>query len=51
MTTREDFRIRKTGTRFAVWQNVGRNDWQRLADLHPSRSAAAAWIATVVGPR
>ena len=50
MITTADFRIRRTGTVFYVWQQIG-SGWQRLSDPHPTRAAAAAWIAAVVAPR
>ncbi len=45
-----DFRIRKTGDHFWVWQfEAGR--WTRVGDAHGSRAAARAWIADVVAGR
>ena len=47
MTT-GDFRIRKTGHRYIVRQHeAGR--WVPVGDPHPTRAAAAAWIAQTCG--
>lgn len=48
---RTDFRIRKTAAGYAVTQRVG-SGWERLADLHPTRAAAQAFIRNcVAAPR
>lgn len=41
-----DFRIRRTGTRYAVWQRIG-SGWERLSDTHPTRADAQAFIRQV----
>jgi len=43
MTT-DDFRIRRIPQGFRVWQRIG-SGWEALADLHPTRADARAWIA------
>lgn len=45
--TRDDFRIRRTGDGFRVWQHVG-NGWEPLTDVHPTREDARAWITAAV---
>ena len=46
MTTRllpADFRIRRTGNHYAIWQRIGPG-WERLADTHATRADAQAFI-------
>ena len=43
-----DFRIRKTTRGFIISQRVG-SGWERLADIHPSREAARAFITAAIG--
>ena len=42
-----DFRIRKTTRGFIISQRVG-SGWERLADIHPSREAARAFITAAI---
>ena len=42
-----DFRIRKTTRGFIISQRVG-NGWERLADVHPTRAAARAFITAAL---
>lgn len=39
-----DFRVRKTGSVFYVWQRIG-SGWERMSYPHASRSDALRWIA------
>ena len=45
--TRDDFKIRKTGSVFYIWQRIG-SGFERLSDPHPDRAAANAWITGVL---
>ncbi len=45
--TAQDFKIRKTGPVYYVWQRIG-TSFERLSEPHPSRDAARDWITTTV---
>jgi len=48
MITADDFRIRRTGSVFYVWQRGTGRSWERMCYPHGSRAAARAWIAEAV---
>ena len=45
--TRDDFRIRRTPAGYTISQRIG-SGWQRLADTHPTRDSARAFIDTAI---
>lgn len=47
MSTATDFRIRRNGNQFWVWQTEDGKRFVRINTPHPSRSAAVAWVAGV----
>ena len=48
MTMSDEYRIRKTGSVFYVWQRIG-SGWQRLSDPYASRGEALDAIRTYTG--
>lgn len=46
--TREDFRLRKVPNGYRVAQRIG-SGWELLADVHPTKRDALAFVASVTG--
>lgn len=45
--TREDFRLRKSGDRYRIYQRIG-SGWEPLSDTFATRQDALGWINAVV---